>query len=123
MPPSQQAARRTPAATIGELRSTTPPYWTADLRPEPRRTCRALRTCRTLRALRSGGVSAVSVRVRVRVRALERSGRLGGTLGLLPVTMQRRRERSHDGGAVHLIRGRVSLTVRRAGPCTWSGVG
>ena len=111
MPPSQQAARRTPATTIGELRSTTPPYRTADLRPGPR-------TCR-LRALRSGGVCAVSVRVRVRVRAVERSGRLG----LLPVAMQRRRERSHDGGAVHLIRGRVSLTVRRAGPCTWSGVG
>ena len=106
MPPSQQAARRTPAATIGELRSTTPPYQTADLRPEPRRTCR---TCRALRALRSGGVSAVRVRVRVRVRAVERSGRLGP----LPVAMQRRRERSHDGGAVHLIRGSVSLTVRR----------
>ena len=106
MPPSQQAARRTPATTIGELRSSTPPYRTADLRPEPRRTCGALRTCRALRALRSGGVCggvcAVSVRVRVRVRDLERSGRLG----LLPVTTQRRRERSHDGGAVHLVRGR-----------------
>ena len=104
MPPSQQAARRTPAATIGELRSTTPPYRTADLRPGPR-TCRL----RALRALRSDGVCAVSVRVRVRVRAVERSGRLGP----LPVAMQRRRERSHDGGAVHLVRGRVSLTVRR----------